>query len=90
VLARAAGRIATDELLPVESAPFDLRQPTLLGSQVRGLSAAFTEPARDSAQKPQLDGYDDCFLVNRAGTGTGRLALCVCVRAQQTRRVIEV
>lgn len=37
-------------------------------------------------------GYDDCFLVNRAGieTGAGRLALCARVKASQSGRVMEV
>lgn len=104
--------IATGALLPVENTAFDLRQPTLLSSRVRGLPAvsgllAASGPAvgaavlLNSSAGALLDGYDDCFLVNRtesgasaasvgAETGAGRLALCARVRAPQTGRVMEV
>lgn len=84
--------IATGELLAVQDTPFDLRQPTLLSSRVRGFSAQPLEAARNSLREPPLDGYDDCFLVNRAAAGVGAdgLALCARVRAPQSGRVMEV
>ncbi|MDQ3059658.1 MAG: galactose mutarotase [Pseudomonadota bacterium] len=98
--------IATGQLLPVERTPFDLRQPTLLSSRVRGLPTVSGPSALaagwldvsatlpDSSAAGLLDGYDDCFLVNQSGAGVeteaGRLALCARVRAPQSGRVMEV
>lgn len=85
--------IATGVLLPVENTPFDLRQPTLLSSRVRGLPSApgpdgSAADLRDSSAAGLLDGYDDCFLVNRARAEG--LVLCARVRAPQTGRVMQV
>lgn len=77
--------IATGEILPVDNTLFDLRRLTVLGEQVRGLPRA---PVSASPDGDQLDGYDDCFLVNRSEPGG--LALCACIRAPKTGRVMEV
>lgn len=83
--------IATGELLPVQGTAFDLRQPTLLSSRVRGLAPAASPAAASGPAGADafIDGYDDCFLVNRAEEQDG-LALCARVRAPQTGRVMEV
>ena len=57
----------------------------MLGEQVRGLPRA---PVSASPDGDPLDGYDNCFLVNRSEPEG--LALCARIRAPQTGRVMEV
>jgi aldose 1-epimerase len=78
--------VATGEVLPVDGLPLDLRQPTMLSDRVRpfpGAGAPSSCPAG-----PQLYGYDDCYVVNRAGPHG--LARCAHVRAAQTGRTMQV
>lgn len=72
-LAMTPDLVATGEVLPVNNTLLDLRQPTVLSTRI----------AREERQ-----GYDDCYLVNRAGTQG--LALCARVKAPKTGRVMEV
>ena len=86
--------IATGELLPVENTLFDLRQPTLLSSRVRGPASAASakdplQPQASGGERAWIDGYDDCFLLNRAGAQDG-LALCARLKAPESGRVMEV
>jgi len=72
--------VATGEILPVDRTPFDFRQATALNTRVRGLA---TVPS-----KAWVDGYDSCYLAE--GAVAGKLALCACVRAPESGRVMEV
>jgi aldose 1-epimerase len=66
--------VATGELLLAgNNTLLDLRQPTVLSTRI---------PRKDR------QGYDDCYLVNRAGTDG--LALCARIKAPKTGRVMEV
>lgn len=65
--------VATGELLPLDNTLLDLRQPTVLSTRI---------------PREERQGYDDCYLVNRAGTQG--LALCARIKAPKTGRVMEV
>jgi aldose 1-epimerase len=65
--------VATGELLPVGQTPFDFRQPTVLDARI---------------PREELQGYDHCYLVNRAKPEG--LALCARVRSAQSGRSMEV
>jgi aldose 1-epimerase len=80
--------IATGEILPVDNTLFDLRQPTVLSKRVRGLSSLSHVPESTCSEGFQLDGYDDCYLLNRSEPAG--LALCARISAAQTGRVMEV
>lgn len=77
--------VATGEVLPVNRSPLDLRQPTVLSERVRSAGAGALPAHPDGSQ---LQGYDDCYLVNRAGPHG--LARCAHVKAAQTGRTMEV
>jgi aldose 1-epimerase len=65
--------VATGALLPVGQTPFDFRQPAVLDARI---------PC------DALQGYDHCYLVNRAKPEG--LALCARVRSAQSGRSMEV
>ncbi|MES2282905.1 MAG: aldose epimerase family protein [Pseudomonadota bacterium] len=72
--------VATGELLDVAATPFDFRQPVLLGQRMHGSDA----PAGTEG----VEGYDSCYLVNRAA---GDVPVLVArVKAPATGRVMEV
>lgn len=83
--------IATGELIPVENTAFDLREPVLLMTRVRGAGRANdADQNNDKAvsNDSMLDGYDDCFLLRR--TPHQGLQLCARLDAPRSGRRMEV
>ncbi len=76
-----ADLVATGAIVSVTDTPFDFRQATLLNQRLRGLPA-----------NAQTEGYDCCYLVNRAGPAdtVAGMALCARVSAPESGRVMEV
>ena len=68
--------IATGGLLPVAGTPFDLREPTVLATQVPNL----------------LPGYDDCYVVDHSSQAGGATdaSFCARVTCANSGRVLEV
>ena len=79
--------IATGAMLPVNDTAFDLREPVLLSTRVRGkVGACDVHPLTNDGK---LDGYDDCFLIRRRMPGNG-LQLCARLSAPDSGRSMEV
>ena len=78
--------IATGQLLPVAETPYDFRRAAVLGARVSDSASVYGGSMSGSHL---VDGYDCCYLINRAAGSTG-LALAAHTRAPESGRVMEV